>query len=163
MSQKSGVVVIHWLTSLDLESFIQAFADKETREAFLGVFPIDHLPKKPYKFPLFFIINTNTHNLPGEHWKAIYISKQHIGEVFDSLALPIGLRLQQWMNEFCKKWSFSKLTIQNPLKPSCGGYVLFFIMSRLKHDSMKACLTYFTKDTVVNDLIVNKFIESFLQ
>lgn len=159
MSEKS---VIKWLTTLDLETFIENFADNETKEAFLGVFSIDHLPKKIFHLPILFIVNTNTNNLPGEHWKAIYISKQGKGEVFDSLALPVGLRLQQWMNEFSKKWSISKLTIQNPLAPSCGAYVLYYVMSRLKYDSMNSCLSLFTTDVVMNDLLVDKFLKFFL-
>ena len=119
---------IKWLTSRDLESCIDKFADEYTKNSFLGVFPINYLPNKILQLPVLFIINTNTMNLPGQHWKAVYLSVNGNGEIFDSLAMPISLTLQQWMNTFSKKWITSTLTIQNPLSPSCGGYVLYFVM-----------------------------------
>ena len=147
-----------WLTTLDLENFILQFADDATRKAFLGVFPMNYLPRKISRLPVLFIINTNTGNLPGQHWKAVYISTKSIGEVFDSLATPIGLQLQQWMNRFTKRWIPSTLTLQNPISPSCGGYVLYFAMTRLNHKSLKACLVPFTNNVIDND----RFVEQFL-
>ena len=147
-----------WLTTLDLENFILQFADDATRKAFLGVFPMNYLPRKISRLPVLFIINTNTSNLPGQHWKAVYISTKSIGEVFDSLATPIGLQLQQWMNRFTKRWIPSTMTLQNPISPSCGGYVLYFAMTRLNHKSLKACLVPFTNNVIDND----RFVEQFL-
>ena len=161
MSLKS----IKWLTTLDLENFISKFADNETKQAFLGVFPIDCLPSRKLvvHFPLLLIINTNASNLPGQHWKAVYISKQRHCEVFDSLALPVSLRLEQWMNEFSKRWSISKLTIQNPLSPTCGAYVLYYVMCRLKHNSMNSCVAPFTSDVAMNDVLIDKFLNQFFK
>ena len=147
-----------WLTTLDLENFILQFANEATRKAFLGVFPMNYLPRKISRLPVLFIINTNTGNVPGQHWKAVYISTKSIGEVFDSLATPIGLQLQQWMNRFTKRWIPSTMTLQNPISPSCGGYVLYFAMTRLNHKSLKACLAPFTNNVIDND----RFVEQFL-
>ena len=148
---------IHWLTTLDLESFISNFADFETKKALLGVFPINHLPQRLPKPPLLFIVNTNSSNLPGQHWKAIYISKNYEGEVFDSLATTNDLILEHWMNRFTKRWIVSTLTLQNPLSPTCGAYVLYFIMTRLKHPSLKSCIRPFTSDVTANDKFVSEF------
>ena len=152
-----------WLTTLDLENFILQFADDATRKAFLGVFPMNYLPRKISRLPVLFIINTNTGNLPGQHWKAVYISTKSIGEVFDSLATPIGLQLQQWMNRFTKRWIPSTMTLQNPISPSCGGYVLYFAMTRLNHKSLKACLAPFTNNVIDNDRFVEQFLNDILR
>ena len=154
MSLKS----MKWLTTLDLENFILQFANEATRKAFLGVFPMNYLPRNISQLPVFFIINTNTSNLPGQHWKAVYISTKRLGEVFDSLATPVGLQLQQWMNRFTKKWTPSSMTLQNPISPSCGAYVLYFVMTRMKHKSLKSCLLPFTNNVVENDRIVEQFL-----
>lgn len=154
---------IKWLTTLDLENFITKFADPKTKTAFLGVFPIDCLPRKMPNLPLLFIINTNASNLSGQHWKAIYVSKDKIGEVFDSLAVPVSLFLQQWLNTFTKRWSISTLTLQNPLAPTCGGYVLYFIMTRLKHNSLSSCLSKFTNNVLKNDEFVEQFFNAVSQ
>ena len=66
---------MNWLSTQELESTIYNYADENTKTVFHGVFPIDHLPKGISRLPVLFIINTNTGNLPGQHWKAIYIDK----------------------------------------------------------------------------------------
>ena len=156
---------IKWLTTQDLENFVNNYADKKTKNAFLGVFPINLLPVKiasSHHLPILFIVNTNPSNLPGQHWKAVYVSKDRNGEVFDSLAMPIDLRLEHWMNKFCRKWTVSKLTLQNPFSPSCGAYVLYYILSRLCYNSLSACLAPFNESVLMNDRIVEAFIQSFL-
>ena len=154
---------INWLTTLDLENFIQTFASNKTKSAFLGVFSINQLPKRIPRVPLFFIINTNSDNLPGQHWKAIFISKTHHGEIFDSLASPTSLILEQWMNSHTRHWSISTLVLQNPLAPSCGGYVLYYVMTRLNHKSLKDCIKLFSENVFDNDRIVQLFIDSIVQ
>lgn len=152
---------IKWMTTNELENFIHHFANDVTKEAFLGVFPINILPIKIPHVPILFILNTNSANLPGQHWKAVYISKDRVGEVFDSLATPVSLQLQQWMNANALKWTHSKLTLQNPLSPSCGAYVLYFVMTRLKHNSLKSCLSPFTSNVMKNEEFVENFVRQF--
>ena len=148
---------IKWLTTLDLENYIDKYGSKDTKAAFLGVFAINHLPKRIPYLPLLFIVNTNTANLPGQHWKAIYVSNDHIGEVFDSLATPLSIQLQCWMNTFTNKWSLSNLVIQNPLSPTCGAYVLYFVMTRLKRCETSNETVKFTNNVFLNDQLVKKF------
>lgn len=151
---------INWLTTLDLENYIHQYANSRTRAAFIGVFPIDHLPERLARLPALFIINTNTGNLPGQHWKAVYISKKRYGELFDSLATPVSLKMQQWMNKHTQRWTSSKLTLQNPLSPSCGGYVLYYVMTRLNYKSLKACVKPFSNNVFDNDEIVQLFFDA---
>ena len=153
---------VKWLTTLDLDNFVKKFGDEKTKNAFLGVFPIDHLPRQISFLPVLLIINTNAGNLPGQHWKAVYISKNRIGEVFDSLATPISLTLEHWLNEFTKKWTLSKLTIQNPMSPSCGGYVLYYVLTRLHAKSLKTCLSIFSNDVIANDEVMKILFKNFL-
>ena len=153
---------INWLTTLDMQQFIARYADQNTKKAFLGIFPIDHLPQTIPHLPILFIVNTNTCNLPGQHWKVIFVSKQGIGEVFDPLATPITLALQCWLNEHTKRWTLSKLTLQNPLSPTCGGYALYYIMCRLKTKSLNSCLAPFSNNVFANDILVENFLQQFL-
>ena len=154
---------INWLTTLDLENFIRKYANKKTVTAFLGVFSIDQLPpeKLPFaRLPVLFIVNTNPSNLPGQHWKAVFIGKNRNGEIFDSLAAPISLKLQQWMTRNTHRWITSKLTLQNPLSASCGGYVLYYVMTRLHYNSLKACVKPFSRNIYDNDEIMQLFYNS---
>ena len=148
-----------WLTGQQLEKLIEKHADDLTQKAFLGVFSIDTLPSQLPHLPSLLIVNTHTKNLPGEHWKAIYISKDRHGEVFDSLALPVSVRLLQWMNRFTRKWQRSTLTIQNPLSPSCGAFVLYFILRRLQEKDLKRCLNIFSTNLYKNDEIMRNLVK----
>ena len=148
-----------WLTGIELESIIRTYADEPTEAAFLGIFSIDTLPKHIKRLPIIFIINTQTSNLPGQHWKAIYVSSEKNGEVFDSLAMPVSLHLQNWLNTFTRKWSSSKRTIQYPFSASCGAFVIYFVLNRLKTKSMKTCLTMFKNNLIYNDALVVNFVK----
>lgn len=148
-----------WLSGQELEEIIETYGNKSIKKAFLGVFAIDTLPKRIPFLPILLIINTQTLNLPGQHWKAVYISEQKFGEVFDSLALPVSLRLQSWMNTFSRKWIRSPLTLQNPLSPTCGIYTLYYVLKRLDFPNMKSCMEIFSKDLVKNDSVMRKFYD----
>jgi len=148
-----------WLSGIELESLIRTYGDKETEDAFLGIFTIDTLPKRIQRLPILLILNTQTSNLPGLHWKAVYISSDKCGEVFDSLALPVSLHLEHWLNTFTRKWTSSKRIIQFPFSASCGAFVTYYILNRLQAKSMKLCLAVFTEDRSHNDGLVLNFVK----
>ena len=149
-----------WLTGYELKNLVSKNADENTRKAFLGVFAMDGLPQQIPHLPALLIINTHTSNLSGEHWKAVYISKEHYGEVFDSLAQPTSTRLLQWMNRFTRKWIRSPLVIQNPLSATCGAFVLYFILTRLHAPNFMTCLQVFSHDLHKNDMLITQFVKN---
>lgn len=149
-----------WLSGYELENLIQKNADAETRHAFLGIYAMDTLPHRIPHLPVLLIINTHTSNLSGEHWKAVYISKEHYGEVFDSLAQPTSTRLMQWMNCFTRKWIRSPLTIQNPHSATCGAFVLYFILTRLHVPNFMRCIQRFSNDLYKNDMLMIDFVSN---
>ena len=148
-----------WLSGNDLQKLVMKYGDEETRQAFMGIFAIDRLPSQVKQLPALLIINTHTVNLPGEHWKAIYISPEHRGEVFDSLNLPISIHLQRWLNTFTRRCSRSRRLIQNPLSSTCGAFTLFFVLTRLKCKSMEQCLKVFSPDVSQNDILIRNFVK----
>ena len=58
--------------------------DVKTGPIFLGVFARDKLPSLKKNCCL--VLNTHTHEKPGEHWLAIYVDENGFGEFFDSFA-----------------------------------------------------------------------------
>lgn len=149
-----------WLTGYELENLINKNADDKTRKAFLGIFAMDGLPQQIPHLPVLLIINTHTSNLSGEHWKAVYISTERHGEVFDSLAQPTSTLLLQWMNRFTRKWIRSSLTVQNPHSATCGAFVLYFILTRLQAPNFKACLQVLSSDLYKNDMLITHFVKN---
>lgn len=65
-----------------------------------GVFPMNYLPNRVLNRPLLFIVNTNSSNVPGQHWKPVFISTDwRLEEIFDSLVFTVGLSQQRWMSK----------------------------------------------------------------
>ena len=79
---------MRWLSGKKLSDKVKRNARPKVKHAFHGVFPIDELPSFLPHVPIFIIVNTQSHNLQGQHWKTIYINAKHEGEIFDSLAEP---------------------------------------------------------------------------
>ena len=122
---------INWLTGSALSRLIALNADEETQLAFRGVYAVNTLPARvPYP-PALLIVNSDPSNLAGKHWRAIYIDDKGHGEIFDSLAIPVGPLLEAWINSVTIKWTCSEAAIQSPFAPSCGAFVLHFILHRL--------------------------------
>ena len=70
-----------WLSSNAIRQKVQYNADEATRKAFDDVYPLDELPSTISHYPIFLVVNTHPHNLPGQHWKDIFIHKD--GRGFD--------------------------------------------------------------------------------
>ena len=57
--------------------------DRYSQDMFVGVFPMDRLPKQ-FKTPACMIINSASSSSQGEHWLAVFIDQYGRGEFFDS-------------------------------------------------------------------------------
>ena len=121
-----------WLTGLEIVTAIHNHADKPTREAFFGVYAIDHLPFAIPHYPFLMIVNTQSHNLPGAHWFTVYIDKNRRGEIFDSLAFPPSQIINRWLNQFTRSVTRNSLSYQHPLSDTCGAFAVYFVFHRLK-------------------------------
>ena len=62
-----------WLSGAELKNKILRNGSSVTLQAFHGVFAMDKLPFAVPYYPFFMIVNTQSHNLPGEHWIAVFI------------------------------------------------------------------------------------------
>lgn len=146
------------MTGEQLISKIKKNADQETREAFGGVFSIDQLPSAIPHYPYFVIVNTQAHNLPGEHWKTVFINKEKRAEVFDSLALPLNNLLIRWLNRFTHSFTANHFTYQHPLSPTCGAFAIYFTLNRLHNP--KCVTNLFSSSLHDNVSLVVKYYES---
>ena len=146
-----------WLTNHQLECAILRHGDRRVTMAFQGIFPLNQLPQLNMQGPLFLILNTDVENLPGRHWKAIYIDENNYGEVFDSLALPLSDRLIRFMNYHTTKWTRNTTMLQHPLSAQCGIYVLYFVTQRLYTDSLSDLISIFSPSLLENERLMYQF------
>ena len=90
---------------------------------FKGVYPLEKIPK--YLKNGFYVINTQTSNLPGEHWLAIDVRSYEI-KVFDSFGFFYPQELLNRVFQTGKQVTFNRIRYQNPFTTSCGQLCLLW-------------------------------------
>ena len=146
-----------WLSDKELIKKIKLNGDRATRRAFGGVYPIDKLPSQIPYYPFLMIVNTQSHNLPGEHWISIFINEKREGEVFDSLATPSKINLMRWMNRHTRRWKRNYRRYQHPYSDTCGAFSLFYVLQRCSSDSLESITKTFDSSYMKNENIVRAF------
>ena len=105
------------------------------------------------------IINTDTKNLPGKHWIAIYINREKVAEYFDSLNQAPLHDVSLWMNRF--SWTIRKVTsvpLQSANSLMCGGYVLYFVNERPLVPRYQILFRPFSGNCYNNDCYIVKYV-----
>ena len=104
---------------------------------FVGVYPLDRFPTW-LKCPANLIVNTHTHNLPGEHWLAISYRRGGIIYAFDPLGFhyPLSLRrcLHSLKSHRCIHYNTTKW--QDATETTCGWYCLAWLMAQQQQVSI---------------------------
>ncbi len=98
---------------------------------FVGVFPLNRLPPHLMS-PSNFIVNTDTHNLPGTHWLAVSYQKPNIIHVFDPFGLFYPHLLRQYLHRLRHRGSIqynNSVMLQNIHERNCGWYCLAWLMA----------------------------------
>ena len=146
------------LTDEQLTRKMKRCGNQYSKRLFIGVFSRDNLPISIPKHPCSLIINTDTKNLPGKHWVAVYISSYKEGEYFDSFGQFPPQDIAIWLNKYTIKWKkVNNTLLQNPLSFTCGHFVLFYINERPLVKSHFHILKKFNSTTYCNDEFVKHY------
>lgn len=133
-------------------------------QCFLGVQACDELPKRKIQwFPAMTIVNTDPSHLPGEHWLALYITKDKNGCFFDSFGNTPDIFAPEintflWKNSIAV--SYSKRQVQSHQAVSCGQHCVFFLYHMQKGMSFDRVLKMYTDNLLRNDAMVCKFVNN---
>jgi hypothetical protein len=136
---------------------IETFLRKHCSDLFMGVYSSDQLPKT-INPPKLLVCNTDTSDLPGEHWIAIYIGSDGHGEFMDSFGREPGQPFLDFMNKHSKIWLYNDKQLQSVISSYCGNYVLFYCFRRSRGMNLNAIINLFSNDTALNDHLVHKFV-----
>lgn len=141
--------VLTGLTNVFLVTVCRKLQFRFPGAVFLGVFPRNSLPSLPRSREkpgfwdcksYFFIANTDTDNLPGRHWVAVWVGPgpigsvgaSRVGECFDPLGLQPLPEFSRWMSRECgSAWNFTRFSVQHPATGHCGVWVLFYLFFKL--------------------------------
>lgn len=96
---------------------------------FLGAFPLDKLPRMVQPGNKF-IVNTQSANLPGEHWLAVSYKSSGIVYAFDPLGMYYPTHFVNYLFcccVGCARVKFNRVTYQNPFTNTCGLHCILFL------------------------------------
>jgi hypothetical protein len=112
--------------------------------------------------PSAYIVNSDTHHLPGRHWLVFYFPESGPAEFFDST----GHRPEFYHERFRTVlrangpgYSLSNRILQSNGTRTCGLFALFYLWSRCRGYSM-TCIVQglFSTDVWVNERVVGHFL-----
>jgi len=110
--------------------------------------PRDYLPlSEPQSTrPYGWIVNTDTSDLPGTHWVAVFIPKDADApaEYFDSYGMPPATRdIRQFLainspppSNHSSRYTCNTVVLQDYDTSTCGYWALWFLRERFRHKSM---------------------------
>jgi hypothetical protein len=114
---------------------------------FVGVFPLNRIPHLRKKSNNGFIVNTQTDNLPGQHWIAVRTMLDRAW-IFDPMAShPPPPALCHHLLLYCNI-SFlyvCKVSIQPALTLTCGHHCVYFLYHNLPALSENDVIQYINK------------------
>lgn len=146
-----------WLSGKEIKQAIERKGCVKCRTAFQGIYSADNLPSHVNP-PAFYVLNTDPHNLPGMHWKVIFIDADYTGEVFDSLAIPPCNSIIRFMNKHSRIWQQNRQSFQHPLSSRCGVYVIYYVTQRINFSSLRDFTeTVFSTNTTENERLMQNF------
>jgi len=126
--------------------------------AFLGAFPLNHVPET-HQRPCSMIINTDPCTEPGTHWVALFLNSDGTGEYFDSFGLPpLHPLLWYYIRKACPQGlTHNCITLQSYEANTCGLYAILYLKLRHKGYSVLNILSLFSRNTVQNEKLINKW------
>ena len=142
--------------------------DPQLKPSFYGTVACDRLPKNPLKSrPQGYIVNTDPHDRPGEHWLAVWTSG-NICAVMDSYGVPLehykqAAPLREWIKTHWKYVIANGKALQAFNSQSCGIYTLLYLKTRARGYTLQDFLKRFSDhDYVSNDQQVGKILKQLI-
>ena len=135
------------------------------RREFRGVYPSDRLPKFIVNGQAHaFIINTDPHNKPGEHWVALYITSFGKCIYFDSFGIPPFIpAIQNFISRNSLNMTYNRLVLQPFSSLKCGLYCIYFIYKMCYGYGLYELLQPFNPESPThNDMIIHHLIRDVI-
>ena len=136
---------------------------KRNLPSFLGVYARNRLPRRldKSKAPFSIVANTDPDNKNGQHWVAIYVDENNIGEYYDPFGFPpIHRAFENFMNSNCTQWTYNYVSVQHPTSTVCGQHCIFYLILRNQGHQMHEITRLLTMDRHANSSFVNDFVKT---
>ena len=96
----------------------------------VGVFPLNKLPQALHA-PANLIVNTDTHNLPGEHWLGVSYQKDGTVYAFDSFGFFYPRILRVYFNKIrrTRPVIYNRIHYQSIHEQTCALYCIAWLIT----------------------------------
>jgi hypothetical protein len=132
-------------------------------DIFKGVFPSDRLKILNTTENQAYIINSEKHNMSGEHWLALIISNDECNFFdsygFENLNMDILLSLKK---AGLSHYNYNNRQLQPLSSNNCGHYCVAFVLSFVNGYTFCDFLNIFSNNSNTNDAICYKFIKNHI-
>lgn len=106
--------------------------DKCLRTKVSGIYAADTLPLIHSGV---YVVNTDTRDLPGEHWLVLTHSITGACEFYDTFARP-PTAFRGNIPRVCKDYVYNKVKVQDSGSDTCGYHVLYYLLMICKGKTM---------------------------
>ena len=136
------------------------YTDNTTSKIFRGTYPIDKLPTR-VNYPSCFVINNQPSYKNGEHWVAVYFTKDKKGIFFDSFGKsPTFYKLDKFLRKNSNDLVYNNKQIQTLFSEYCGYYCLLFLLFISKNNNLTNFVKLFKKP-YYNDKMIKNYLEKY--
>lgn len=127
-----------------------------------GVYASNTIPKEFNTLPSCFIMNTDSSDLPGTHWVAVYLSLYGPHEFFDSYGRTQSVVAPIFRKPIVGHWLENPFELQGPLSTTCGQYCLYYLSERCAGRTLTEIVSDFSnaQDQIENDEWINDHVNS---
>jgi len=125
---------------------------------FDGIYRIDTLPW--HGGPKLLVANTDLAGHPGEHYIAILFDDRGNGQYFDSFGCAPSKRFDDYMNRYCRSWTYNIMQFQSATSELCGDYCIVWCL--LNSGKIDLCNLLSSSDTGLNDSPIRSIISRMM-
>lgn len=122
-------------------------SDQTVAQVFLGVFPINLLPKIN-KLPAALVINLDVSTMPGSHWVSLYFDNLGNCEYFDSYGREPD-ELKSFISKNCKQYIYNNIQVQRSMTSTCGQMCIYVLLWRARSIRFKDIIKSIDSDEFV--------------
>ena len=134
----------------------------ESTIIFGGVLASDELTHRIKHKPIFYIVNTDPSNMPGQPWIVIYI-RENV-DYFDPLGRAPNRINEHHVSSISPHGYLRMISpVQSQTSRKCGQFCLYYSYYRARNFSMSCIVNSLTLDFSINDYIVQQFVDNYMK
>lgn len=129
------------------------------RKLVRGVYASDLLPENMYVYPSAYIFNTDTSEMPGQHWIVAMCTTVNECEFYDTFGRsPLSFNI--YISNFVDKCIYNDIPVQKKYNATCGYHVLYYLLMKCIENKTLSEIVHFLNKQDNPDIYVYEYVRS---